>query len=367
MFTISLCMIVRDEEESIGRCLSTVCDLVDEIIIVDTGSTDRTKEIALTYGAKLFDFTWEDDFSAARNYAFAQAKMTYIFWLDADDVLLEADRQGLAALKAMDPFDYDSVSMPYQLKVDERGEPVHSLRRNRLVRRTSNFIWHGAVHEFLAVTGKILHSEIAITHQKLKPYTDQNLQIYLKRKEKGDVFDPRDQFYFANELFDHARYEEAALQYELFLDEGLGWIEDQILACSKQAECYAYLKQPEKQIQSLTRALAIDLPRAEICCRMGAFFEEKLDFLKAIYWYRQATLLERPQSSMAKVDESAWTWLPHLQLCYCYDRIGEKRKAKIHHDMAKLYYPTHPSVLYNEAYFASLKELDAVEQSMELR
>ncbi|ASJ55846.1 hypothetical protein BP422_21200 [Brevibacillus formosus] len=62
MFTVSLCMIVRDEEESLGRCLSTVYDLVDEISIVDTGSTDRTKEIALTYGAQLFDVTWVDDF-----------------------------------------------------------------------------------------------------------------------------------------------------------------------------------------------------------------------------------------------------------------------------------------------------------------
>lgn len=62
MFKVSLCMIVRDEEESLGRCLSTVYNLVDEIIIVDTGSTDRTKEIALTYGAQLFDFTWVDDF-----------------------------------------------------------------------------------------------------------------------------------------------------------------------------------------------------------------------------------------------------------------------------------------------------------------
>lgn len=353
MFTISLCMIVRDEEETLGRCLETVSDLVDEIIIVDTGSADRTKEIAQSYGAKLFDFEWIDDFAAARNYAFAQATKTYILWLDADDVLLEMDRERFRALKTMEPFDYDSVSMPYHLMVDERGEPVHFLRRNRLVRRECNFVWHGVVHEYLAVAGRVLHSEIAITHQKTKPYTDRNLQIYLKRKEQGEVFDPRDQYYFANELFDHARYSEAAEQYQLFLDGGLGWSEDRIWACSKQADCYAHLSQPEKQIQSLTRTLAIDLPRAEICCKLGAFFVEKQEFGKAIYWFRQATLLERPQT-MGKIDESAWTWLPHLQLCYCYDRLGELKKAKIHHDMARLYYPTHPSVEYNESYFASL-------------
>ena len=92
MVTISLCMIVRDEEDVLGRCLESVRDLVDEIIIVDTGSKDRTKEIAAQFEARLFDFVWVDDFAAARNAAFAQASCDYCLWLDADDVLLEAEK-----------------------------------------------------------------------------------------------------------------------------------------------------------------------------------------------------------------------------------------------------------------------------------
>lgn len=65
-------MIVRNEEDVLGRCLASVSDLVDEIIIADTGSTDRTKEIAAQYTEKIFDFPWIDDFSAARNAAFAK-------------------------------------------------------------------------------------------------------------------------------------------------------------------------------------------------------------------------------------------------------------------------------------------------------
>ena len=73
MITISLCMIVKNEEKLLARCLDSVAGLMDEIIIVDTGSTDRTKEIAARYTDKIYDFEWVQDFSAARNFAFSKA------------------------------------------------------------------------------------------------------------------------------------------------------------------------------------------------------------------------------------------------------------------------------------------------------
>ena len=73
MVTISLCMIVKNEERILARCLDSVKDLVDEIVIVDTGSADATRRIAQTYTDRVYDFTWIDDFSAARNFAFSKA------------------------------------------------------------------------------------------------------------------------------------------------------------------------------------------------------------------------------------------------------------------------------------------------------
>ena len=77
MPTISLCMIVRNEEMHIARCLDSVAELVDEIIIVDTGSTDRTIEIVSGYTSKVYSFPWNDDFSEARNNSFSRASMDY--------------------------------------------------------------------------------------------------------------------------------------------------------------------------------------------------------------------------------------------------------------------------------------------------
>ena len=95
MVSISLCMIVRNEEEVLARCLDSVRAAVDEIVIVDTGSTDRTKEIASEYTEKIFDYKWCEDFSAARNFAFSKGHMDYLMWLDADDVLPEASLKAL--------------------------------------------------------------------------------------------------------------------------------------------------------------------------------------------------------------------------------------------------------------------------------
>lgn len=70
MPTISLCMIVKNEEAVLARCLDSIADLMDEIIIIDTGSTDRTKEIAAHYTSKIYDYKWTNNFSAARNFSF---------------------------------------------------------------------------------------------------------------------------------------------------------------------------------------------------------------------------------------------------------------------------------------------------------
>ena len=95
---VSLTMIVRNEEENLPRCLESVRGLFDEMVVVDTGSTDRTKEIAAGFGARVVDFAWIDDFAAARNVALEHATGDYAFWLDADDVIEPPERDKLKAL-----------------------------------------------------------------------------------------------------------------------------------------------------------------------------------------------------------------------------------------------------------------------------
>ncbi len=94
----SLALIVRDEGASLSASLQSIAPIASEIIVVDTGSTDRTKEVATSYGAKVFDFPWIDDFAAARNECLRHATGDYIFWMDADEVIDPVNREKLRAL-----------------------------------------------------------------------------------------------------------------------------------------------------------------------------------------------------------------------------------------------------------------------------
>ena len=96
---ISLCMIVKDEEALLGRCLESAKSLADEIVIVDTGSADKTVELARRYTDAVYFLPWQGDFSHARNFSFSKATGDYLLWLDADDVIdKNADMGALRAI-----------------------------------------------------------------------------------------------------------------------------------------------------------------------------------------------------------------------------------------------------------------------------
>lgn len=353
--TVSLCMIVKDEELVLARCLASVKDLVDEIIIVDTGSTDQTREIAKDFGAKVYEYAWNDDFAAARNYAFSLATQEYQMWLDADDTIEPKDREILRQTLQNLDLSIRTVSMPYHLGVDEAGRASFSFNRNRIVRRDCGFTWHGAVHEYLEVSGKSIHCEAAVTHRKEKAYTDRNLQIYRRREKRGETFSTRDLYYYGNELRDNAFYEEAITYYEKFLDTGRGWVEDRINACLKLSDCYLHLYERDKALQALYRSMVYDEPRAEACYRIGNIYynADPRRTEQAIFWYELATRLQMPpEHKHAFVEPDVWTWLPHLQLCLCYDHLGQYEKANAHNEQALAFNPTHSSLLYNKDYYA---------------
>ena len=249
MREISLCMIVKNEEDVIGRCLESVKDIADDIIIVDTCSTYRTKEIVSQYTDKIFDFEWIDDFSKARNFSFSKATKDYILWLDADDVILEKDYQKFMELKKNIDINVDIYMMKYNYITDKEGNPTLVQNRARLLKREKNYQW-------------VENVEIAITHKKEKiKDSNRNIRILKKMIENGEKLDTRQEYCFPRELFGLQRYEEAKEEYKRFIskyetnyDKERAFLYPAILELS---DCYKHLGNSEDCLECLFTILML--------------------------------------------------------------------------------------------------------------
>lgn len=202
MITISLCMIVKNEERILARCLDSVKDLVDEIIIVDTGSADATRRIAQTYTDRVYDFTWIDDFSAARNFAFSKATCEYIYSADADEVLSEENRARFQALKETLLPEIEIVQMKY-------GNQLHNGTvynfdeeyRPKLFKRLRNFIWEEPIHEMIRLEPVVYDSDIVITHMPEQNHAGRDIANFRKQIAAGRQLSRRLYGMYARELF----------------------------------------------------------------------------------------------------------------------------------------------------------------------
>lgn len=355
MPTISLCMIVKNEEKHIARCLESVAELVEEIIIVDTGSTDRTVEIVSDYTTNVYSYPWKDDFADARNYSFSKASMDYCMWMDADDILEETEKDKFIQLKNSLSKDIDIVMMKYNTSFDEAGKPSFSYFRERWIRNDAKYRWTGAVHEVIPPNGKVIYSDIGISHKKMEAGDpDRNLRIYQKLIAEGKSLEPRHQYYYGRELYYHKQYKEAVSVLEQFLPLAEGWIENKIEACSICAKCYYQLGQEEAALNTLVRSMSYDLPRAELCCEIGKHFLERGNYQNAIYWYETALQATKNECSGGFVLPDCYDYIPFLQLCVCYDKLGDRQKAKEYNERAGVCKPYSQSYLYNKRYFDSL-------------
>ena len=181
MISLSLCMDRKNEEAVLERILKPVSQMMDAILIADTGSSDRTKEIAEQYTSQVFDFPWCDDFSAPRNFLLEKVRTDYWMWLDADDVLDEENLEKLKSLKETLDSGTDVVMMEYAVGFDQSGRTTFSYFRERIMKTSRNFRWNGAVHETVIPEGNIIYSDVVIRHRKCgKGDPDRNLRIYEK-------------------------------------------------------------------------------------------------------------------------------------------------------------------------------------------
>lgn len=352
MITISLCMIVKNEEKNLLNCLQSVSDIVDEIIIVDTGSTDKTKEIAKKYTSKIYDFKWIDNFSAARNKSFDYATKDYILWLDADDIIKPSEIKKIKKIKkTLSLNNIDTVSMKYHVAFNKSNQVISSTRRIRLVKREKNFKWYGIVHEDLQCLNNFstLSSDIVITHTKeLSHDVSRNINIYKSAIKKGEKLNSHDLFHYARELTVHKKYKDAIKIYKQCLDSSDISLENKIIIYHQLATCFALTNDKDKEYELTLQSFLLDIPQPVFCCRMGEFFLEKQQYEQAIFWYKLATNIELPSRYEWTLSQEIFqTWVPYKQLAFCYFHLKEYNKSYKYNKKVLIYEPNDIETIQN--------------------
>lgn len=351
--TVSVCLIAKDEAETIARVLRSAAPFADELIVVDTGSTDETAAIAAANGAIVELFAWVDDFSAARNFAFSLAHGNYLMWLDADDVVPEASAAEISAAKARNFDGADTLMLPYHLAFSADGQPTAATVRERILRRCSAAKWIGAVHEVIVPFGRIASLDAPIEHRKLKPGAPgRNLRIYEKMLENGQTLSQRERFYYARELCDNGKFAEAEPIFSALLAEIAANSPDRGALYRGLAACCDHAADPVGALRWLLAAGENGCPSAVTCYAIGERFFARGLYRAAADWYKAAL---REDCAPETFDSPVLhTLYPCLQLAVCFDRLGEYERAASWNERALAFAPDDPSARQNAAYFARI-------------
>ncbi len=326
MISVCLCMIVKNEAKVLSRCLDSFAPLVEEIVIVDTGSSDDTKEIAARYTDKIYDFSWIGDFAAARNFAFSKAGCDYIYSADADECIDEENARKFLALKeAMDP-QVEMVQMWYVNRHDLRTTDNYEKDlRPKLFKRLRNFVWIDPVHESVRLDPLVFDSDIEILHMPQSLHSGRDFTIFVNKLSSGEKLSKKLMHMYATELFMAGAdkdFTDAAPFFEgLLYDPDRG--EDErmesycVLAHSARVngEVNAFFKWALKNISIK--------PCSEMCCELGRYYFTAGDYEEASVWFINAC-----QETEAILIKDATERIPYAMLAQCYEKM-----ASLHPEM----------------------------------
>lgn len=326
MISISLCMIVKNEEEILRRCLDSLAGLMDEIIIVDTGSSDSTKVIAADYTDKIYDFAWVDDFSAARNFAFSKATKDYIYSADADEVLDEENRCRLGQLKENLIPEIEIVQMKYANQM--QFGTVYNFDqeyRPKLFKRMREFRWIEPIHETIRTDPVVYDSDVVIMHMPTSAHGSRDLQAFRRQIEKGAGLSRRLREMYARELLMVGKEEDllAAEDYfaQLCCEEGI--------SLEESKECHSILcriagvKKDADMLMKYAMKTVLLEGCSEVCLELGQFYEKKQDWEEACAWYYNAAFETFPVLVKNTRDVE-----PLKGLVRIYEKLGLKEQAE---------------------------------------
>lgn len=343
--TLALCVIAKNEEHNVMRMFESIKGCFDIIHFTDTGSTDRTVEIAQSEEAqkatgcpiKIHHFEWCNDFAKARNYSFSHAETDFIMWLDLDDVLSNRDAFIKWKQSAMGLGDYWLA--PYDYFTDKDGKVTVSFTRERVVRRTKKIPWKYFIHEgMMPEEGQYIASQFVnswrVTHLReakdVNADRGRNLNIFKKQAETEEL-DARMKFYYGKELFDAGRPMDGFRWLMESITENDLSQHDRILGIQYAAQASQACGQWEQSIQLCMQGIALSPLRAEFYVMAGDAYVKVGKVRESIPFYEAAKNCPTQDMSQASPIFSradAYMSIPSKQLARVYYNIGMTEKAR---------------------------------------
>ena len=338
--TLSVCLFVRDEERVLGRVLSAAVQFADELIVVDTGSKDKSIQIAREYTDLVFSEPWPDSFARARNSAASKASCEFVMWLDADDVMRDEDIRKLLELKKRLTPGTDVVFLTYR----NYGHLTDMGLRDRIHRRGLACLNEGDAHEAVPIDSSwnlMFCPEITIFHKK--EYVNdptRNMRIFDSILKAGNLSDAYELSFYCRELAQRDDADRALAAWQDLLDMkpsanrvqyALVFLAQMLIRRKEYEKC-------RRLIGTAVEQYGVPLS-AFLCYHLGLAAEGLGDPAEAERQYRRAAGI--PVNLMSLMIEYAGydDYLPCLKLCaLAYDR-GEKEESEAWNNRAGSAWP----------------------------
>lgn len=323
-------MIVRDEETTLPRVLTDVRGLCDEVVIVDTGSTDNTMEVAQSFGARVVNFDWVDDFAAARNRSFDECTSEWILWLDADDRVPQESRRRLEHLRSSGMPEADVIVMPYYYIMSPTTPDLcqFSLDRERIIRRTAGLRWENPIHEIVPYSSEqAVRVDVPIVHRPPPEQgirkSERNLAILRQQYEIGNRSE-HTLFHLGKELASSECYEEALSALTEYLGVATA-APGRAMALRLMAACADRLDRPGAARECLVNAAYADSRQAETWMALGHSYYQREEWAKAAPFFAAAAAVTPPAELFT--DLSAYSSGPTDLLAACHSHLGMYEEA----------------------------------------
>lgn len=336
---LSLCIIVRpsdDEAPYLDRCLASVADYVDEIVITITGKNKEVEKVAKKYKANISYFEWKNDFALARNFNFRQAKGEWIIWLDADDVLKGKVNELKELCQQADKENVKLLFVEYQYDFDQYGDCIVKHKKGQIVKWNEGiFNWVGELHEefehnrlFKAAEIKEVVRVHTGVDERNHLRQERNLTI-AKKKYESNPKDATAIWNYANTLIGAGKVEQAIQQYINFIAK-TGSEEEQYLAWLRLSQCYDQLGESGKAIESALEGIRLRPEYPDPYLQLGTLAYHAKDYKRAKVYLLDG--LRKVKDSPHEDKTIVWNprnydFNPLMTLFNVYYSLGEAEQA----------------------------------------